>query len=577
MAAATQCFNSREQLTSGIPVWVAALAACLWLLFAGLGAYPLLDPDEGRYAEVPREMIESGDWVTPRLNYVPYFEKPPLTYWIVGASMQLLGQTELAARLAPAAFGFLGMLVACWLGAVTLGPASSRWAPAVLVTSPMYFAVARIPATDIFLSVLFAGALTAYWSGENRKAWDWPARILAGVLLGLAILAKGPVALVLFAAIVGAYLLWTRRLGQGLKSLLCALGVALIVAAPWFLVVAARNPQFNHYFFVVQHLQRFTGNDFNEHRKPILYFPVVLVLGCLWWSGLWPSALRGASARWRSLDDQRRRAVAFLVCWCVVVVFFFSLSSCKLAPYILPCWWPLAVGTAALAHRLLDRSDLGRVPLWVIRGTGTALLLSVPALCWYSGQQDEIALDVIRGPAVLLCLAWMAAGICFLVAPAIAGAERRMGLLVAAGVLVLAGLLPVFVAAAAKRDVHALLPSQLKPADKSEGWVIAQYRCYNQSLNFYTRSRVIVIDNVGEIRLGLNEPDADQWFLRGEHQIDRLSARGPLALVVSDRDAKRVADAHDLSIWALGRDRGLLINQEARNLLGRPPGKQGTQ
>ncbi|NSW58654.1 MAG: glycosyltransferase family 39 protein [Armatimonadetes bacterium] len=568
---------SVEAQARHVPVWFVATAACLWLLFAGLGTYPLLDPDEGRYAEVPREMIESGDWVTPRLNYVPYFEKPPLTYWIVGASMRLFGQTELAARLAPAAFGFLGMLVACWLGAVTLGPAAARWAAAVLVTSPMFFAMARIPATDIFLSVLFAGALTAYWSGENGRARVWPSRVLAGLLLGLAILAKGPVALVLFAGILGTYLLWTRRLGQGLVPLLSVLGMAAIVAAPWFLVVAARNPQFNHYFFVVQHFQRFTGDHFSEHRKPVYYFPALLVLGWLWWSGLWPISLKGAYTRWRGLSDDRRRAVAFLICWCAVVVVFFSLSSCKLAPYILPCWWPLAVVTTALTHRLLDRPAVGRGTQWVIRGTGATLVLLTPALYWYSGHQNEIAPDAIRAPAVLLCLAWAAAGICFLAAPAIAGVERRMGLLVAAAWLALAGLIPVFATASAKRDVYALLPAQLRPVDKNEGWVVAQYRCYNQSLNFYTRSRVIVIDSVGEIRLGLNEPDADQWFLEGEDEIDRLSSRGPLALVVSDRDARRVADAHDLDIWALGRDRGLLINQEARKLLGPPPGKQGTQ
>ncbi len=540
--------------------WHIANAICIAILLSGLGGYCLLDPDESRSAEVSREMLERGDWITPTLNYVPYFEKPPLLYWLIAGGMKVFGCQEWVARAVPALFAVLGMAVAYWLASATVGVAAARWAPSVLATTLLFFALGRLPNMDMLFSVLLAAALTAWWSSRRDGTWRLLVLAGSGFLLGLAVLAKGPVAIVLFVGVAFVYLLWAGEF----IAIFFAIGVPVVfacfVAAPWFLMVQADNPGFAHYFFVVQHFQRFTGDGLGEHPHGLLFYVPVLIAGFGFWSVLWPALIHKYARHWRNTTVAARANVGFLMLWFAVIVLFFSASSCKLMPYILPVWWPLAVATAAGVYALLNRARVALATRIAIQGTGLLLLLCLGGALYYIWHQNDAPLASLRLPALLLSLAWVAAAATFFAALRGRDGDMRFGLLACAAAVALLGIIPVFQAFASHRDVGPLLPEALNPPAADAGWALAQYRCYNQSFNFYTRSRVMLIDAVGEVRLGLNEPDAETWFRKGEETIDALSVQGPLALVTMNEYGKQVAEDHNLTVWAADRDRMLLLN-----------------
>ena len=179
-----------------------------------LGAFALAEPDEARYAEIPREMIESGDWVTPHLNYVKYFEKPPLVYWLTAINFQLFGMSEFVARLWPAIFALLGIGMAYALGRSMFGPWTGYAAAALLAATPLYFGLSQIFILDMPLSGLMTVSarrllvrLHATPNGARPYVW------LLYAATALAVLTKGPVAPLLIGAIIVSFLLLQRNLG----------------------------------------------------------------------------------------------------------------------------------------------------------------------------------------------------------------------------------------------------------------------------------------------------------------------------------------------------------------------------
>ena len=552
-----------------------ACAAVVLLAFTGLN-YHLANPDEGRYAEIPREMIERGDWITPTLNYTPYFEKPPLAYWLTAVSLKLFGEHEWAIRLIPALAALLGMLIAYRLSRRTVGPAAARWAPLLLFTSPLYFAMARIPLTDTVFAVCLAAAMAAWWEwerSEGQSRWLGPA---TGVLVGLAILTKGPVAVVLFVGSVGLYLLATRRLtwrrvGGGAFAVL----VGCAVAAPWFLAAQHYNPGFANYFFIVQNFDRFSGENFSEHVKPVWYFLPMAVLGMGMWAAMWPWAIARIPAAWRNSQPDQRQAWLYLASWAVFPVFFFSLSSCKLVTYILPIQWSLAALSAYGIDKLLSKPEVTpgvrRVMVAVAIFALAVLAWGVPELASRDPHLSSSPVTTISFGIVIAT--WLAAAVALVAAPRLRLPQWRWATLVVAGTLVWAGLVPSYGDLVKGMHLSGILPTTLHADGPGRACTLAEYREYDQSLSFYTHMRVVLIDKVDEIKLGLKEPDAAEWFRTGEASIDELSARGPLALVVKAKAAEEVAAAHHLALYRKNADRALLLNQAAVEALAVSPEK----
>jgi 4-amino-4-deoxy-L-arabinose transferase-like glycosyltransferase len=325
-----------------------------WL--ASLGARPLYKTDEARYGEIAREMAQSGDWVTPRLNGFKYFEKPPLQYWASAAALKVFGQHDWAARLWTGLLALAGAALTFCAGRRLFGAPAGMLAAAILAGCPLYVALGQFNTLDMGVSVFLSAAVFAFAIAQTaeaepsggalaRRRRRW---MLAGwAACGLAVLSKGLIGIVLPAAAVALYVL-VRRDWTLLRRLELVRGTVLFlaIAAPWFVAASLRNPEFAHFFFVQEHWQRFT-TTIHHRSHPAWYFVPVLALGMA--PGLlvalagWAAALRRPGPGFS--------APLFLALWALVVFAFFSASGSKLPGYILPLVPALAVLGAAFVAR----------------------------------------------------------------------------------------------------------------------------------------------------------------------------------------------------------------------------------
>ena len=301
---------------------VALVGSCGWL--------GLIEPTETRYAEIAREMLASGDWLIPRLNGIPHFHKPPLSYWLSAAGMGLLGVNEWGARLGVAlAAGFV-----LWCTARMARQAGGALAPAFLVSTILFFALSHQLGSDIFLAAAVAGFYAAVIDPRAR-ATLWPF-----VALGVGFMAKGPVVFVLTVAPALLASAWARD-GSPARALASWRGwlVFAAIGLPWYLVVMIKTPGLLTYFLHRQLWERY-ATTLHQRGGPIYYFLVVILVGAIpWtWAALhaWWHAAREAGGR-RNLPD------ALLASWVGLPILFFSSSRSKLPAYVLPLFPALAV------------------------------------------------------------------------------------------------------------------------------------------------------------------------------------------------------------------------------------------
>ncbi|CAG9166257.1 Undecaprenyl phosphate-alpha-4-amino-4-deoxy-L-arabinose arabinosyl transferase [Cupriavidus pinatubonensis] len=313
------------------------LALVLWI--ATLSVRPLYEPDEGRYAEVPREMYVSGDWITPRLNGIKFFDKPPLQYWATASAYELFGPSEWTARVWSALVGLFGALVAWWAARSLYGSQIGFAAALALTGAPLWILGSNLTTTDIGVGALLGSAVLVFAVAFQKS--DSRLYPMVWLLVGLAFLAKGLIAVVLPAATLLAYACLTRQYARFLSARFWRWSLlALLVSTPWLVIVSLRNPEFLNYFFIHEHFARFSSS-IHERDKPFWFFIVVTLAGVLPFAGLLPRtfALNPRYARISRSFDSR----LFLSLWVLVVLVFFSLSKSKLPLYILPAFPPLAV------------------------------------------------------------------------------------------------------------------------------------------------------------------------------------------------------------------------------------------
>jgi 4-amino-4-deoxy-L-arabinose transferase-like glycosyltransferase len=351
--------------------WLAWLIlAAGW--FSTLQVRALLDPDEGRYAEIPREMLASGDWITPRFDGLKYFEKPPLQYWATAAAYAGFGVSEWSSRLWSVGLAFACLpLVYAWV-ACFYGAGSALAALLALAVSPFFAVVGHLNLLDGAFTFWLTAALLAFTVAQSAPPASVPERrwmLAAWALAALAVLSKGIVVAVLAG---GALMLYTliERDAAPWRRLHPAAGVALFlgVAAPWFVAVSLRNPSFPQFFFVHEHFTRFL-TTVHQRFEPWWYFLPLLLLAVLPWL---PGLLRACRRAWPQAGTgaARFRPLRFLLLYAALTLVFFSASGSKLAPYILPLLPVLAAVTGAGNPAPLA---LARTAAWV----GAALVLLV--------------------------------------------------------------------------------------------------------------------------------------------------------------------------------------------------------
>ena len=329
-----------------------SLAVCMF----HLGSFGLWEPDEARYAEIAREMLQSGNILVPHLNYVAYVEKPPLLYWLTTLSFRILGVSEFAARLPVALSAIAGILATYFFALRAFGRRHAILAAAILTTTPLYALMAQVLTTDMMLTALVTIAtfsLYLHWREGGR--WCW----IAYAAMGLAVMTKGPVGAALPILSMILWLALNRELSGAIARFRAVPGLLLttLIAAPWFVAMTIREPGFFDFYFVGEHLRRVFETDYS-HSEAFYFYVPVLAVGLLPWSLLVPMLT------WRAAP--RNPARSFCVVAAAVTVVAFSCASAKLIPYILPAVPPIAVliadGLASCAWPAADSRTRLRPP-----------------------------------------------------------------------------------------------------------------------------------------------------------------------------------------------------------------------
>lgn len=508
----------------------ALLFASLALLLLAVWADPpgswLAEPDEPRYAEISREMLATHDFVVPRLNGVPYFEKPPLLYWANAASFAFLGETPFAARL-PTRLAGLGTALLVLFGIGRLwGQRAGLFATVFFLMAPLAFTFSRLNLTDGVLTFFFTATLFAAHGAVEARMAGRPAGWLsafAGALAAGAFLSKGLVGIVLPGGILLLWCFWTRR-ARGLVPILVgpAVPVFLALAVPWLWLAERRNPGFLQFFFIHEHFQRF-ATPISSRPGPIYYFVMVFVAGFL--PGL-AFFVQGV----RPIGRDHSNALFFLL-WFAVVFVFFSLSHSKLSPYLFPAFPPAA---ALAARGLLASAESGRGRGWGIAAV-TSGILPIAAFT-IPGVRTAVTQAGVW-PLALAGAAILAAGsaICF---AARRKAEGALGALAAgwAGMyLVLAFVWPHMALAT---DIRALALDARAASGAGASGTIVSYRTYLQGFPWVLKSVVPLADHTGELEeRWLPEARKREIFWSGDDFWRRWKSGERLVVLLRNRDA----------------------------------------
>ena len=356
------------------------VAACIF--FTGLGSLPLLEPDEGRNAEVAREMLVSGDWITPHYNSLVYLDKPAVFFWLVAGSFKLAGISEWAARFPSALMAFGTLFLTWFMGGRMLGGSAGLRAAIVWATMPLTIIFARTVIFDMTLTFLVTLAMAAFWlasSCDFRRPW---LEIIMFAACGIATITKGPVGFLLPLLSIVVYQAAGGRLGE-LKRIRWGMGggVFLMVTLPWFVSVSIRNPDFPRYALWQESLQRFTTGNAHRGGSFFYYLPVFLG-GLLPWSLFLILVIWNRVRKWRELLYDMNKPVLFVLSWAGLIFVFFTISRSKLPAYVLPATVPLSI-LMAHAWGELDAAakEDNRRPDWLAAGfaalVGTGLLVSL--------------------------------------------------------------------------------------------------------------------------------------------------------------------------------------------------------
>jgi 4-amino-4-deoxy-L-arabinose transferase-like glycosyltransferase len=493
-------------------LWILAALYALDFLYV-LDLRALVPPDEGRYAEMAREMWRSGDWITTRLNGIKYFEKPPLQTWMNALTFAAFGLGEWQARLWTGLCALLGVGLTGYTGARVFGPRTGFYAALVLGSSFFWIASGQIDSLDMSLSAMMTVALCGLLLAQRDGASPASRRramLVCWAGMALAVLAKGLIGVVLPGAVLVLYTLITRdwklwtRLHMGSGLLLFA-----AICVPWFVLVARANPEQPHFFFIHEHFERFLLKE--HHREAPWYtFFVLTAVGILPWLGVLPAALRHG---WQRGPEQfRPRLMALL--WFAFILLFFTKSNSKLPGYILPVFPALALLIGSYLEHGARGARMATAALTVLLGAGMlALVPFVPRMDHHPGELAQ--LEAFQ-PWIL------AAGFTALVAGGAAllwtrQLRRDLAVLAlacggfAATELALAGFAPY----GQQRAGTALVP--LIRASMTPRSTLYSVGIYEQSLPFYLDRTVILVDYWDEFTFGLKQepglsiPTVDAW------------------------------------------------------------------
>lgn len=533
------------------------------LFFFQLGRRALWSPDEGRYSEIPREMMVTGDYITPRLNGVKYFEKPPLFYWLQCLSIRFFGLTEWSLRLWSALFALSGCLAVYIAGRMFFDRLTGLTAGIVLASSPLYYSMGRIITLDMAVSVLLTFALLSFLSAAQEPPGNRQRFALWGFYLfsALATMTKGLIGIVIPALVIGSWLFLFKE-WRLLRRLFLPSGLALffLVVVPWHILAARANPDFLHYYFIHEHFQRYLAKHYTLFYRAWFFIPVLL-LGFFPWTGFLFEAVKRV---WAS-PPQGRKVTMFFILWGGWVFLFFSVSSSKLIPYILPMFPPLAI----LAGRYFamiwnEPGSMGfRTGCWLVAIVAVIIaagsLLIAPYFLESSPSASKLVPFRYALGSLLVFGSWATLWLGRLRAPRRAFYSLALTSLLM--LVVVDSSLPIFDRRRSVKDLAMVLQSRLKPEDE-----VANYQIYYQDLPVYLQRRITLVNWRGELDFGSRVEDVSGWIIDGAAFWRRWNGPNTVYVIASRK--------HYQALRAQAGERISLLAQTERDVLlsNRPAG-----
>lgn len=508
-----------------------ALTAFIVLLFGLLlGSRPLSTPDEARYSEIPREMLVLHDFVTPHLNGVKYFEKPPLFYWIQAASIKLfhpeLGQqsrlqqvakldktksiSEWVVRVPNSLIALLGCLLLYAAGRQLFDRQTGLISAVILATSFLYFTLARMVTLDMSLSVFLSGSLLAFLVAVNTPSGCCKRRYLfylAYSFSALAVLTKGLIGIVFPAMIVGSWILLTQQ-WRLLKQMFLPSGILLflLIVLPWHILVQLKNPEFFQFYFVDQQFLRYSTLIAQRYQPGWFFVPIFFAGFLPWIVFLFQAIAANFPKTWQQIAEKRQQV--FLLLWISIVFLFFSLSHSKLIPYILPIFPAVALLTGRYltthSHRAGVKWGAILLPcIWFMLGILGALWL------WH-----HPAIDLPK-PGIPFLVAGYSVFLLGSLLTAFSYVRHRIKTAFVLLTLGSAISFIIFSTGIPRVDTRSIKPlvQILKPLLHAQDKIVS-FGNYYQDLPFYLNQQVMTVNVEGELGFGMQHQNTSAWMLK---------------------------------------------------------------
>lgn len=489
-----------------------------------LGFYALMNPDEGRYAEIPREMLASGNFITPHLNGVEYFEKPALQYWITAFFMYVFGQNEFAARLFPALCALGGIFVTGLLGTKMFNRKVGILASAILGTSLLYFILGQLNILDMGISFFTTLCLASFYIyvTEHKQHWIY----IFYISMALGTLTKGLVAIVLTCFIIFVYAICTKQFKLLLK-LLSPVGILLffIVVTPWFYLVCRDNPDFFWFFFIHEHFLRYL-TKIHDRYQPFYFFIPCIILGVFPWTGFLLTAIfQSPKKLWQKLKTHPDRLkFIYLGLWALLIFLFYSKSDSKLVPYILPCFSPLAI---IMADQILKCKRFKASV--IINAVLSFIWITAFAVAAYRTDFLTVREYLLFG-GLFIAVLFFSSVISLYAYFKHRDYKSIITVGVVSGLLFCLSLQPIMTEVAEHRTSKFI--SQTINEWKTDNTQIICFQDYPQGVPFYTNSRVILYDYLGELEFGSKHPSGQGWFIKDKQDLIKLWENNPNAILV---------------------------------------------
>jgi 4-amino-4-deoxy-L-arabinose transferase len=517
-----------------------------------LGVRPIMIPDEARYAQIPHEMITTGNWVSPHLNGLRYFEKPVLGYWVTGISMQLFGDNAFAMRLPSALSAGLSALAVFLLCArFSRRESTALYAATIYLSMLGVFLIGTINILDSLFSFLLTAAFVTFYF-SHREA-DAGKRlfylVLLGVFCGSAFLAKGFLAFVLLGAVIVPYVIWQGRWRELFSRGWIALLSALVIIAPWAIMVHLQEPEYWHYFIWEEHVRRFASED-AQHGEPVWFYLMYLPLLTMPWIVQIPTAFRNLFNSDETGAPGDTELARYSVLWFLMPFIFFSISRGKLPTYILPCMAPLAVMMAVGIENYLSgkRSSASGYRGFRIASGIMAAFFFIVALLLVLIQAGIVGKpvwgDAERWKWMALAAAFVLGGVLLLWSSKQFSTAKRMSLQAMSIVAVMF----VISIGIPQRTAESKMPGDflLEHAHRiTPDTIIFSDDIMIHAVNWYFGRTDVYMTGAGESRHGLSFPDSEHRLIEGQALRDFIAEHlGKDDMVIvhhSDADARMQA------------------------------------